>query len=450
MLTDRMRLMPVLPPSATRRLDVEEVLGAAGFTPFHRKAVAITGIAWTFVAMEILLIGFTLPLFGSIWDLSATWLGWIGASALAGSLVGSLLLGRVADQLGRKRVFQTSILWYSVFTALTALAWGPASLFALRFLAGIGLGGMLVVDPSLLAEYLPPQRRGRLLVLLDFFWPVGLLIAIGLSWVFLDQLDGAWRWLFIAAALPACLAAVVRRALPESPYWLARRGRLAEAAGVLGGITGQPVDGDALAVSEEPGSSPRELFGPRLRATSVVIVLVWVALNVSYYGLFIWLPGVLGSEGTVALNAYLLLALVALAQFPGYAASLWLVEAWGRKPTLVAFLALGGMSALTFALAQSTAVYVAALFFVGFFNLGAWGAVYPYTSELFPTRLRSTAFGMVEGVGKAAAIAGPYLFGYLLDVTGATVWSLTFVAVVMAAGALVTLLGRETRGAKLT
>src|SRR5919201_729305 len=404
MLTDRMRLMPALPPSATRRLDVEEVLGAAGFTSFHRKAVAITGVAWTFVAMEILLIGFTLPLFGSLWNLSATWLGWIGASALAGSLVGSLLLGRLADQIGRKRIFQTSILWYSIFTALTALAWGPTSLFALRFLAGIGLGGMIVVDPSLLAEYLPPQRRGRFLVLLDFFWPVGLLIAIGLSWVFLDQLNGAWRWLFVAAALPAFLASVVRRALPESPYWLARRGRLAEATSVLGGITGHSIDGDALAVSDEPGSSPRELFGPRLRPTSAGIVLVWVALNVSYYGLFIWLPGVLGAQGTVALNVYVLLALVALAQFPGYAASLWLVEAWGRKPTLAAFLALGGLSALTFA--------------------------------LFPTRVRSTAFGMVEGVGKAAAIAGPYLFGYLLDTTDATVWSLTFVAAVMAAGAL--------------
>jgi MFS transporter, putative metabolite:H+ symporter len=443
--------MPMPPPSSsTRHLDVEAVLGAAGFRAFHRRAVAITGIAWTFVAMEILLIGFTLPLFGSLWNLSATWLGWIGASALAGSLVGSLLLGRVADQIGRKQIFQASILWYSLFTALTALAWGPASLLALRFLAGIGLGGMLVVDPSLLAEYLPPQRRGRYLVLLDFFWPIGLLIAIGLSWLFLDRLGGQWRWLFVAAALPAFLAAVARRALPESPYWLARRGRLAEAAGVLGGITSQPVDSASLEVSVEPNSSPRELFASRLRATSMVIILVWVALNVSYYGLFIWLPGVLGAQGTVALNVYVLLALVALAQFPGYAASLWLVEAWGRKPTLAAFLALGGVSALTFALAHSTAVYVAALFFVGFFNLGAWGAVYPYTSELFPTRLRSTAFGMVEGVGKAAAIAGPYLFGYLLDTTGATVWSLTFVAAVMTAGALVTLLGRETRGAKLT
>ena len=120
--------MPLLPSSSTRPLDIEEALGAAGFTSFHRKAVAITGMAWTFVAMEILLVGFTLPLFGSIWRLSATWLGWIGASALAGSLVGSLLLGRVADRMGRKQIFQASILWYSVFTALTALAWGPASL----------------------------------------------------------------------------------------------------------------------------------------------------------------------------------------------------------------------------------------------------------------------------------------------------------------------------------
>jgi MFS transporter, putative metabolite:H+ symporter len=411
--------------------------------------VAITGIAWTFVAMEILLIGFTLPLFESIWGLSATWLGWIGASALAGSLVGSLLFGRLADQTGRRQIFHASILWYSLFTALTALAWGPTSLLALRFLAGIGLGGMLVVDPSLLAEYLPPQRRGRYLVLLDFFWPVGLLIAIGLSWLFLDRLSGAWRWLFVAAALPAFLAAVARRALPESPYWLARRGRLTEAAGVLSAITSHPIDSASLAVSVEPSSSPRELLASRLRATSMVIMLVWIALNVSYYGLFIWLPGVLASEGRITLNPYVLLALVALAQFPGYAASLWLVEAWGRRPTLATFLALGGVSALTFALAHSTTVYVAALFFVGFFNLGAWGAVYPYTSELFPTRLRSTAFGMVEGVGKAAAIAGPYLFGYLLDTTGATVWSLTFVATVMTAGALITLLGPETQGAKL-
>jgi MFS transporter, putative metabolite:H+ symporter len=114
------------------------------------------------------------------------------------------------------------------------------------------------------------------------------------------------------------------------------------------------------------------------------------------------------------------------------------------------FLLLGGVSAYAFAAADTQAVYVTALFFVGFFNLGAWGAVYPYTAELFPTRLRSSAFGVMEGVGKAAAIAGPYIFGNLNDATGSTTWSLTFVAIVMAVGGLVAgVFGRETRGASL-
>jgi MFS transporter, putative metabolite:H+ symporter len=413
--------------------------------------VLVTGAAWTFVAMEILLVGFTVPLFTALWDLSGKTAGWIAASALAGSLVGSLVFGRLADRVGRRRIFQSAILWYAVFTALTALAWGPASVSAFRFLAGIGLGALLVVDPSMLAEYLPPQRRGRFLVVLDLFWPVGLLLATGLSWLFLEQVGGEWSWryLFLAAAFPAFLAFVVRLALPESPYFLTRRGRKKEAAEVLTGITGREVEPARLAAAPEERSSLRELIEDRLRGTALKIAIVWIALNISYYGLFLWLPFVLQGEEQFTLDVYLLLTLSALSQFPGYAAAIWLVERIGRKPTLAAFLLLGGVSAFAFAIADSTPMYVAALFFVGFFNLGAWGAVYPYTSELFPTRLRSSAFGLVEGVGKGAAIAGPYIFGNLLDATGDTVWSLTFVAAVMVAGAFVALLGRETRGKKL-
>jgi putative MFS transporter len=436
---------------APRRLGVEEVLRESGFTRFHRNAVLVTGAAWTFVAMEILLVGFTVPLFTEIWSLSGSYAGWIAASALGGSLLGSVVLGRLADRIGRRRIFQASILWYALFTALTALSWGPGSLSAFRFLAGIGLGGMLVVDPSMLAEYLPPQKRGRYLVLLDFFWPVGLLLATGLSWFFLEQVGGdwAWRYLFLAAAFPAFLAFAARLALPESPYWLARRGRTEEAAGVLDRITGRRVAADALAAEPQPRASVLELVSGKLRRTSALIALVWIALNISYYGLFLWLPFVLQAEERFAIDVYLLLALSAVSQFPGYAAAIWLVERVGRKPTLAAFLAFGGVSAYAFAVSDSTPQYVAALFFVGFFNLGAWGAVYPYTSELFPTRLRASAFGMVEGVGKGAAIGGPYLFGALIDWTGDTVWSLTFVALVMVAGALVMLLGPETRGRAL-
>ena len=443
--------MTTATPAAAARVDVEDVLRRGGFLRFHRRAVLVTGAAWTFVAMEILLVGFVAPIFHAKWELNGTWQGLINSAALAGSLVGSLLLGRTADRIGRRGIFQMSILWYAVFTALTALAWGPWSILGLRFLAGIGLGGMLVVDPALLTEYLPPQRRGRFLVLLDLFWPVGLLLATGLSFVFLDQIGGddAWRWLFLAASFPAFMAFVARRTLPESPFYLARHGRTREAADVLEEITGERPDERMLEAPAQERTSLREVVAPGLRRPVTMMLAVWIALNISYYGLFLWLPfEVKVSEFN--LNVYVVLAFSALSQFPGYLAALWLVERIGRKPTLVMFLVLGGLSAFAFAVADTKEAYVGSLFFVGFFNLGAWGAVYPYTSELFPTRMRSTAFGLVEGVGKAAAISGPYLFGALKDWTGGTTWSLVFVALVMAAGGAVALgLGRETRGERL-
>ena len=433
--------------------DVEQVLREGGLSRFHKKAILVTGAAWTFVAMEILLVGFVAPIFASEWGLNGRMQGLVNSAALAGSLCGSLVLGRLADRIGRRAIFQYAILWYAAFTAITALAWGPWSVMTFRFLAGLGLGAMLVVDPSILTEYLPPQRRGRLLVFLDLWWPVGLLVATFLSWIFIGHdIGGAnsWRWLFLAASFPALLAFGVRRSLPESPYFLARQGRSREAAEVLTEITGRQVEPGELTAPEEPRSSMRDLWAQRLRSRTVTTALVWIALNISYYGLFLWLPFVLQAEKSFSINVYLLLALSALSQFPGYGAAIWLVERIGRKPTLAAFLVLGGVSAYAFAVADSSAVYVTALFFVGFFNLGAWGAVYPYTSETFPTRLRSSAFGLMEGVGKAAAIAGPYIFGNLYDATGSSTWSLTVVAIVMAAGGVVAaVFGRETRGRAL-
>jgi MFS transporter, putative metabolite:H+ symporter len=443
-------------PAARQGRDVEEVLREAGFSRFHKRAVLVTGVAWTFVAMEILLIGFVQPIFAQIWNLNGAWQGLVNSAALAGSLVGSLVLGRTADRIGRRTIFQYAILWYAAFTAITALSWGPWSVMAFRFLAGLGLGAMLVVDPSMLAEYLPPQRRGRFLVLLDLFWPIGLLFAVGLSYLFLGPDfhriggDWSWRYLFLAASFPAFLAFLVRRSLPESPYFLARGGRSDEAAEVLTEITGKPVAAAELTAPKEEEHTPaRELAEPALRRTSLVMIAVWIVLNISYYGLFLWLPVVLNGD-KFNIDVYLLLTLSALSQFPGYAAAIWLVERIGRKPTLALFLLLGGLSAWAFAAADSEGPYVTALFFVGFFNLGAWGAVYPYTAELFPNRLRASAFGMLEGVGKAAAIAGPYIFGHLKDTTGGTFWPITFVALVMAAGGIIAgAFGRETRGQKL-
>jgi putative MFS transporter len=108
-------------------MSVEDILRRGGMRPFHRRAVLVTGAAWTFVAMEILLVGFTLPIFTELWGLGPVWQGLVGSAALAGSLVGSVALGSAADRLGRRRIFVLSILWYALFTGLTGAAWGPGS-----------------------------------------------------------------------------------------------------------------------------------------------------------------------------------------------------------------------------------------------------------------------------------------------------------------------------------
>jgi putative MFS transporter len=440
---------------------VEDVLREGGFGSFHRRVVLLTGFAWTFVAFEIIMIGLVvetvLGTFGVTRVNDPVLVGVVAAATLIGSFLGSLVLGRYADAHGRRNVFLISIVWYSAFTALTAVSWDPWSVFGFRLLAGLGLGGMLVVDPAMLSEFLPPQSRGRFMVLLDFFWPIGFLLAIGFWWAFIVQgvtIAGlaSWRVLFVAAAFPAFIAFIARFAIPESPFYHARHGRLKETASVLARITGREVDPNSLIQEKAIARAPMSaLFSGSLARRSGVTIITWIALNFSYYGLFLWLPQILPDFGVtgltdVALVGWFLVA-SALSQFPGYLASMILVERWGRKRTLALFLILGGVSGLVFATARDFLTLLVSLLFVSFFNLGAWGAVYPYTSELFPTQYRATGFGLAEGVGKVTAILGPVLFGSLLGYTRGIIVPLSAVAVVMAIGGLLlAALGPETKG----
>ncbi|MCI4371020.1 MAG: MFS transporter [Thermoplasmata archaeon] len=444
---------------ATATRTVEDVLREGGFTSFHRRIVLLTGFAWTFVAFEIILISFVLPAIFAEFGLTATrnpiLYFFVASATLIGSFIGSVVLGRLADVRGRRTVFLASILWYSAFTALTALSWDPWSVFGFRLLAGLGLGGMLVVDPSMLSEFLPPQSRGRFMVLLDFFWPIGFLLAIAFWWIFIVQGGGQWRLLFLVAAFPAFIAFLARITVPESPFYYARHGRLEDAAAVLGRVTGTTVSAGSLAREQAMARAPvAALFQGAFLRRSVVTLVVWLALNFSYYGLFLSLPFALPVFSAVGTDVGLLalfFIVSAFAQFPGYLASMVLVERWGRKGTLALFLILGGVSGFIFATATALVTLFVSLAFVSFFNLGAWGAVYPYTSELFPTQYRATGFGMAEGVGKITAILGPVIFGSLYASTGGILAPLAAIAAVMVlGGAILAGVGPETKGQVFT
>lgn len=461
---------------AEQAVTVSQVIDRIPVGSFHHRLLAICGSAWAFDGMEVIVISFTLPVLIGAWELSGFAAGLLGSASLMGMIVGNWGWGWYADRYGRKPAFQWTVLTYSVFAGLTALAVGLYSGFALRFLTGVGLGGALAVDTSYLSEHLPTNRRGRYLVYLDAFWPVGNVIAVVLAWTFLSVLASpagtvsipglgavaGWRLLFAAAAFPALLVFVIRSQLAETPYYLAKRGDIdaanarIEAIAEENGQEAEPVDADQVETDEVPGFG--RLFESDIRGQSLMIGGAWFGLNFGYYGVFIWLPKTVGAAGVVG-NIYLYFLLIALVQIPGYLSAAYLVDRIGRRPTLGSYLVLSGVFTFVFAAAMPSVdllglglsgfwPFVVALLAASFFALGAWGAIYAYTPELFPTAVRGTGMGYAGGVGKVAAVIGPILAGVL--VSRGYLVALLPLAVAFAAGGLVVLgFGRETRGEPL-
>lgn len=445
---------------------------------FHKRLLGICGSAWAFDGMEVILISFTLPILTQAWGLSGLSAGLLGSASLLGMIAGNWAWGWFADSYGRKRAFQYTVLSYSVFAGLTALAAvGFYSGFLLRFLTGVGLGGALAVDMSYLSEHLPTEKRGRYLVYLDAFWPIGNILAVGLAWLFLSALStggvivvpligeiASWRLLFVAAGLPALFVFVLRSALKETPYYLAKTGRVDEANDRIreiadeNGVDYEPITADEVETAERKGF--RRLFETDLRKKTIVAALAWFGINFGYYGVFIWLPTTVGATGLVE-SIYFYFVLIALVQIPGYFSAAYLIDVVGRKPTLGSYLVMSGVSTFLFATTlPGVALFGLNIsgfwpFFVGllavsFFGLGAWGAIYAYTPELFPTEVRATGNGFAGGVGKIAAVLGPIVAGYLTvgNTPGFTAL-LPLAAAFALGGVIVFVAGEETMNKQL-
>ncbi|MFZ8850248.1 MAG: MFS transporter [Thermoproteota archaeon] len=419
---------------------IEEILDVEKITPSQRNVLWIARFSWAFVAMEIIIISFTLSLFAKIFNLREFEIGLLASASLIGNIIGAIISGRFSDKIGRRPLFQITLLWYSIFTALTALSNNFYELFILRVLAGIGLGGMLVIDPALLSEFLPPKKRGKLMVSLDLFWPIGSFIALLLSYVFLEILNGNWRGLFLAAAFPAFIVALFRLLVPESPFFLAKTGKIEEAASVLFKLTGKNVNSESITFAIEEKGSYSELF-TLYKKRVVAMLAAWTSLNYTYYGLFLWLPTVLNILALYGNNIWFFLALAFLFQLPGYLSAMFLVEIWGRKRTLTVYLLLSGITGITMGLfTNDVLLFTLSMLLVSFFNLGAWGSVYPFTSELYPTKLRGKSFGLAEGIGKVIAVIAPLIFGALYQITGTVNVPLIVTMTVAIIGAIIVLI----------
>ncbi|MFZ4893910.1 MFS transporter [Plantibacter sp. Mn2098] len=424
--------VPAAPRTRTERLD------ALPFTRAHGRLLAGSGVGWALDAMDVGLVSFVLAQLAVQWQLGNTELSWIASAGFVGMAIGATLGGLLADRIGRRQVFAITLLVFGIATGLSALAWGLGALIVFRVIVGLGLGAELPVASTLVSEFAPPRIRGRIIVLLEAFWAFGWILAAVIGYLVVPSSDAGWRWALALGAIPAVYAAIVRFRLPESVRFLESRGRHTEAERVVrsfeasAGIPAPSTPADAVRSTAAPtaaaatatttppatritaGDRLRALWSPAQRRDTGALWVVWFCVNFSYYGAFIWIPTILVASGFSLVRSFGFTLIITLAQLPGYAVSAWLVEAWGRKQTLAVFLAGSAASAIGFGTATTEPMIIVFGMLLSFFNLGAWGALYAVTPELYPTSLRATGAGWAAGVGRIASIIAPLSVPVLL------------------------------------
>lgn len=450
------RGQPVAPPAdPTARLDKVPV------SRFHWRLVGISGIGWMFDSMDVGIISFVVAALAREWGLGPAEVAWILSIGLLGMLVGAAVSGTLADRFGRKPMFQWTVLIFSFATGLSGLAWSYASLLGARFLTGFGLGGELPIASTLVSEFSPAKARGRLLVILESFWAYGWILAALIAYFIIPQFG--WRVAFLLGTIPAFYVFILRRSLPESPRFLMSQGRVGEAEEVVRQVEREsgvrPPSGSNLRAMGLAGRTKQasamqrfsELWSGPYRRRTVMLWILWFTIVFSYYGIFTWLPTLLSEGGRGLTRSFSYVLIITLAQIPGYFSAAYLVEKLGRKWTLVSYLFLTAVGAFFF---RNAAAEMDILFwgsFISFFNLGAWGVVYTYSPEMYPTRVRGTGVGSAAACGRLAGVLAPLVVGQMLGSFGVGYESvfLLFAAVLLVGAINVALLGEETKGRTL-
>ncbi|MFT9106908.1 MFS transporter [Liquorilactobacillus satsumensis] len=391
-----------------------------------RRLLFVTGLAWLFDAMDVGMLSFVIAALKEEWQLNELQMGWIGSVSSIGMAVGAVFFGFLADRMGRKDVLVFTVLLFSIGTGFSALTTGYTLFVILRFFVGAGLGGELPVASTLVSENVAAQTRGRTVVLLESFWAGGWIIAALISYFVIPS--WGWRIALLIAALPAFYALYLRAGLYESAEY---RQRVRQ---------------------EKPKllQSLMALWGANYRRATLMLWIVWFMVVFCYYGMFLWMPSVIALKGYSLVHSFGYTLLMTCAQLPGYFAAAWLVEKAGRKWVLSLFLVGTALSALGFGTATNLSMLLLSGILLSFFNLGAWGALYAYSPEQYPTVIRATGSGIAGGIGRLGGIFGPLMVGSLLAAGSsfAVIFSIFCGAILIAVLAII-FLGKETKGLEL-
>lgn len=438
-----------LTDSYTSNRQVGDVFRDVPLTREHLKCCLALFFLLAIEAWEMMIIVYTAPLIAQDFALDAIAVGNLIGAMFIGMLLGALPWGNVAERIGRKKAILWSLVLYGMISLASAFAPDYISLYALRLLSGVAVVGMMVVIFAHYQELLPVRHRGSLTVYLASGWPIGMLLALGATvWL----MPWGWRAIIVLSSLGSVWALVIAYWVPESPYWLARVGRQAQARKVIERLSRGAVqvpEDCQLRVDQTTQGRQRDLFTSPMLKISTLQIFVNFTFSWGYWGLQTWLPTLLQQRGLSLPQSYGFIALSAVCMIPGYMAASWLTHRLGRKKVLIAFISAAVLAGYGFANSQSLEMLYLSNFALAFFSLGAWGGWGTWVSELYPTPLRTLGYGWAIFAQRVANILAPSLIGALVAYGASFNVTTTLINAFMLVSVLLVVFIPETEGEAL-
>jgi AAHS family benzoate transporter-like MFS transporter len=400
-----------------RQIDVHKLSDEARFNGFHGRVLLWCALIIICDGYDLAVAGIALPSIMKEMGVTAQKAGFMVSSALFGMMFGAIFLGTIADRIGRKKAIAICIALFSIFTAAAGFTHDPYTFSAMRFLAGLGIGGVMPNVVAQMTEYSPKKIRSTMVTLMFSGYAVGGVLAALLGKGLIETYG--WSSVFIAAGLPILFVPFVLRALPESMPFLIKENRIAELKDIVSrmepGYRPDANDSFALPPDDRAEGAPIGKLFKDGRGFSTV--MFWVAFFMCLfmvYALSSWLTKLMASAGYSLGSALTFVLVLNLGAVVGAVGGGWLADRFRIKYVLVGMYALAAVSITLLGLKVPSAMLFVLVGLAGASTIGTQIVTYAYAGQFYPMAMRSTGIGWASGIGRSGAILAPIVIGTLV------------------------------------
>lgn len=400
----------------TRPIDVHKLADEAKFNSFHWPV-----LLWCFVVLvldgyDLAVAGIALPSIMKAMNIEAATAGFMASSALFGMMFGAIVLGALADRIGRRRAISICVFMFSVFTAAAGFTNDPMTFSAMRFLAGLGIGGAIPTAAAQMTEYSPKKVRSLMVTLMCCGYAAGSILAALLGKQFIETYG--WQSVFIAAGTPVVLIPFILKYMPESLPFLVKQHddtRLREVIRKMRPDMRLEPHEEFLVPAEDKAEGPTvgRLFLDGRGFSSVMFWVAFMTCLFMLYALSSWLVKLMGMAGYSLGSALNFLLAYNAGAVVGAVGGGWLADKLNIKWVTSGFFAVAAISLTLLGYGTQPLFLIIAI--VGASTLGTQILLYAYAGQFYPTSIRSTGLGFASGVGRIGAIAAPIMIGLLVS-----------------------------------